>query len=168
MDNIALIFISALTSGLLATLVTLLCQKRTASDNQKMKVFETLMVHRVPGMLHFEANVNALNSIDVIFYKDSSVREAYKNFLDEAEKPKEMNPNLQDKHLRLLEEMAKSLGLKKLSWEDIKHPYFPVGLGDRLRDDEMVRKTSIMNNMESAKLAQGLNNRQILNEQKEL
>ena len=43
----------------------------------------------------------------------------------EAEKPADMNPNLQDRQLRLLEEMAKSLGLRKLCWEDIKRSYFP-------------------------------------------
>jgi hypothetical protein len=58
--------------------------------------------------------------------------------------------------------MAKSLGLKKLCWEDIKHPYFPIGYSDLLKDEEAIRKTSIMSNLESAKFTHELNNRQIV------
>lgn len=165
MNDILLVIASALISGLIATIVTLWWQKRTETYNRKMKVFETLMIYRIPGVLHFKENVHTLNSIDVVFYDDENVRKAYKDFLNETDKPKEMNPNIQDKHLRLLEEIAKSLGLKKLCWEDIKHPYFPVGYSDILKDEEAMRKTSIMSNLESAKFTHELNNRQVAKEQ---
>jgi hypothetical protein len=162
MDEVLLVVVSALVSGLIATFITLWWQKRTEAYNRKMKVFETLMIYRIPGVLHFKENVHTLNSIDVVFYDDENVRRAYKDFLNETDKPKEMNPNIQDKHLKLLEEMAKSLGLKKLCWEDIKHPYFPIGYSDLLKDEEAIRKTSIMSNLESAKFTHELNNRQIV------
>lgn len=165
MDEILLVVISALISGLIATIITLWWQKRTEAYNRKMKVFETLMIYRIPGVLHFKENVHSLNSIDVVFYDDENVRKAYKDFLSETDKTKEMNPNIQDKHLRLLEEMAKSLGLNKLCWEDIKHPYFPIGYSDLLKDEEAIRKTSIMNNLESAKFTHGLNSRQVEKEE---
>lgn len=165
MEEIILVITTALISGLLATIVTLWWQKRTAAYNRKMKVFETLMIYRIPGILHFKENVHVLNSIDVVFYDDERVRNAYKAFLNETEKPMEMNPTTQDKYLRLLEEMAKSLGLEKLSWEDIKRPYFPNGYVDRLRDEEAIRKSTIANNVESAKFAHELNNRQIPKEE---
>lgn len=167
MDEVLLVVVSALVSGLIATIITLWWQKRTETYNRKMKVFETLMIYRIPGVLHFKENVHTLNSIDVVFYDDENVRRAYKDFLNETDKPKEMNPNIQDKHLRLLEEMAKSLGLKKLCWEDIKHPYFPIGYSDLLKDEEVMRKTSIMNNLESAKFTHELNNRQIVKDGEE-
>ena len=165
MNEILLVVVSALISGLIATIITLWWQKRTEAYNRKMKVFETLMIYRIPGVLHFKENVHTLNSINVVFYDDENVRRAYKDFLNETDKPKEMNPNIQDKHLRLLEEMAKSLGLKKMCWEDIKHPYFPVGYSDLLKDEEAVRKTFIMNNLESAKFTHELNNRQVVKEE---
>jgi hypothetical protein len=167
MEKIILVITTALISGLLATIITLWWQKRTATYNRKMKVFETLMIYRVPGVLHFKENVHALNSIDVIFYDDDDVRGAYKDFINEANKPDEMNPNIQDKHLRLLEIMAKSLGLKKLCWEDIKRPYFPRGYSDLLKDEEFMRKSAIMNNIESAKFTHELNNRQLPKEEKD-
>ncbi len=165
MNEMFIVVVSALISGLVATIITLWWQKRTEAYNRKMKVFETLMIYRIPGVLHFKENVHTLNSIDVVFYDDENVRRAYKDFLNETDKRKEMNPNIQDKHLRLLEEMAKSLGLKKLCWEDIKHPYFPVGYSDLLKDEEAVRKTFIMNNLETAKFTHELNNRQVVKEE---
>jgi len=167
MEEIVLVITTALISGLLATIITLWWQKRTAAYNRKLKVFETLMIYRIPGILHFKENVHVLNSIDVVFYDDERVRNAYRAFLNETDKPMEMNPTTQDKYLRLLEEMAKSLGLKKLSWEDIKHPYFPRGYSDLLKDEEFMRKTAIVNNIESAKFTHELNNRQLSKEEKD-
>lgn len=167
MKEIILVITTALISGLLATIVTLWWQKRTAAYNRKMKVFETLMIYRIPGILHFKENVHVLNSIDVVFYDDEKVRNAYKAFLNEAEKPMEMKPTTQDKYLRLLEEMAKSLGLEKLCWEDIKRPYFPIGYSDLLKDEEFMRKSAIMNNIESAKFTHELNSRQLPKEEKD-
>lgn len=167
MEEIFLVITTALISGLLATIITLWWQKRTAAYNRKLKEFETLMIYRIPGILHFKENVHVLNSIDVVFYDDERVRNAYRAFLNETDKPMEMNPTTQDKYLRLLEEMAKSLGLKKLSWEDIKHPYFPRGYSDLLKDEEFMRKTAIVNNIESAKFTHELNNRQLSKEEKD-
>lgn len=161
MDSVIAVVVAALISGLVATIITIWWQKRTATYNRKMKVFETLMMYRIPDILHFKENVHALNSIDIAFYDDKKVRNAYKDFINETDKTKEMNPNIQDKHLRLLEEMAKSLGLKKICWEDIKHPYYPIGYSTLLKDEEAFRKTSIINNLESAKLTHELNSRQI-------
>lgn len=161
MDSIIVVVVAALISGLVATIITICWQKRTATYNRKMKVFEILMMNRIPSVIHLKETVQAFNSIDIAFYDDEKVRKAYKDFLNETNKKPEMNPNIQDKHLRLLEEMAKSLGLKKICWEDIKHPYFPTGYSDLLKDEEAVRKTSIMNNLESAKLTHDLNSRQI-------
>ena len=84
MDEVLLVVVSALVSGLIATIITLWWQKRTEAYNRKMKVFETLMIYRIPGVLHFKENVHTLNSIDVVFYDDENVRRAYKDFLNET------------------------------------------------------------------------------------
>ena len=48
-----------------------------------------------------------------------------------------------DKHLRLLEVIAEDIGYKKIRWDDIKEYYYPVGLSDKKRDEEILRKAQI-------------------------
>ncbi|MBM6930610.1 hypothetical protein H5999_06035 [[Clostridium] spiroforme] len=143
MGNIFLVTVTALISGLLATVLTIFWQKKEAVYNRKMKIFETLMSYRY--MITSEESVHALNSIDVIFYKNSNVRKAYSEFLNETEKKPEMNPNIADKHLRLLEEIAKILKLKDIRWEDIKHSYYPLGLSEKIQEENMLRKAQLQN-----------------------
>lgn len=131
MENIALVIITALISGLLATLVTIWWQRRAGIFASKMRIFETLMSYRY--MISSEESVKALNSIDIIFYKDKMVRQAYKDFLNEANKRPELNPNIEDKHLKLLEVMSKSLNLDEIHWDDIKHTYYPNGLSENCK-----------------------------------
>ena len=141
MDNIILVIVTALISGLLATLVTIWWQSKTQIRKSKMKIFETLMAYRY--MIVAEPSVHALNSIDVVFYKDENVRRAYTDFLNEAAKRPEMNPNTPDKHLKLLEEIAKALKLKNIHWDDIKQSYCPNGLFEKIQEEQLLRKVQI-------------------------
>ena len=141
MDNIILVIVTALISGLLATLVTIWWQSKTQIRKSKMKIFETLMAYRY--MIVAEPSVHALNSIDVVFYKDENVRRAYTDFLSEAAKRPEMNPNTLDKHLKLLEEIAKALKLKNIHWDDIKQSYCPNGLFEKIQEEQLLRKVQI-------------------------
>lgn len=141
MNNVVLVVITALISGLLATIVTIWWQRRSEIRNKKMKVFETLMTYRY--MISSQESVNALNSIDVVFYKDKNVRKAFSDFLNETDKKPEFNPNIPDKHLKLLEEMSKSLGLKDIHWDDIKQSYYPSGLSEKIMEESLLRKMQI-------------------------
>lgn len=141
MNNVVLVVITALISGLLATIVTIWWQRRSEIRNKKMKVFETLMTYRY--MISSQESVNALNSIDVVFYKDKNVRKAFSDFLNETDKKPEFNPNIPDKHLKLLEEMSKTLGLKDIHWDDIKQSYYPSGLSEKIMEESLLRKMQI-------------------------
>ena len=141
MDNVVLVIITALISGLLATILTIWWQSRTRIFSGKLRVFETLMAYRY--MISSEESVKALNSIDIIFYKDRAVRKAYKDFLNEADKKPELNPNIADKHLKLLEEMSKVLKLGEIHWDDIKRTYYPKGLSEKLQEETLLRKMQI-------------------------
>lgn len=143
MENIALVIITALISGLLATILTIWWQKRAQIFASKMRIFETLMAYRY--MISSEESVKALNSIDIIFYKDKAVRDAYKDFLNEANKRPELNPNIEDKHLKLLEMISKVLKLEEIHWDDIKHTYYPNGLSEKLQEETFLRKMQIQN-----------------------
>lgn len=147
MNDIIVIVVTALISGLLATIVTIWWQRKEAIYSRKMKIFETLMSYRY--MISAEQSVHALNSIDVIFYKDKGVRRAYSEFLSETEKKPEMRPNIDDKHLKLLEEIAKVLHLKDIHWDDIKHSYYPSGLSEKLQEETMLRKLQLQSAAES-------------------
>lgn len=82
MENIILVIVTALISGLLATVVTIWWQRRSELRRKKMDIFETLMAYRY--MISHQESVNALNSVDVVFYKDKAVRKAYAAFLNET------------------------------------------------------------------------------------
>ncbi len=147
MENIVLVITTALISGLLATLLTIWWQRHTEIFARKMRIFETLMSYRY--MISSEESVKALNLIDIIFYKDKMVREAYKDFLNEANKRPELSPNIEDKHLKLLEVMSNSLNLGEIHWDDIKHTYYPNGLSEKLQEETILRKMQIQNAAEA-------------------
>ena len=156
MDNVILVIVTALISGLLATLITLWWQQRAALRARKMKVFETLMAYRY--MITAQESVNALNSIDVVFYKDKEVRRAFSDFLNEAGKKPEFGPNTLDKHLKLLEEMSKALGMKDIHWDNIKQAYYPAGLAEKIEEETALRKIQIQNEIETAQRNQSQKN----------
>ena len=149
MENIVLVITTALISGLLATIVTLVWQKKNATYNRKMKVFETLMSHRY--MIVAEESVKMLNSVDVVFYNHPNVRKAYQDFLDEAEKKPDFKPNIGDKYLKLLEEISIVLNLKGIHWDDIKRVYYPDGLFEKIIDEKVLLKSLIQTNMKALK-----------------
>lgn len=147
--------VGTLLSGLVATIITLRWNVCNRNFQQKMNVFRTLMQYRYDIVV--EENVKAINTIEVFFYKDAKVLNAFENFMEETEKPESMHPQIGDKYLRLLEEIAKNLKLKEVCWDKIKRYYLPKGLTERLIDDRMLKKSAIANNHESAILAHNLN-----------
>ena len=156
MENAILVIVTALISGLLATLVTIWWQRKNNKYNHKLQIFETMMSHRY--MIHAEESVKAINSVDVVFYEDDGVRKALAAFMNEASKKPDFNPQIGDKHLKLLEEMAKSLKLKNIHWDDIKQSYYPNGLAQKNQDEEVLRKVQLQNAIETAKRNQDQQN----------
>jgi len=143
MDNVLLVVITALISGLLATVISIIWQRHSAKYNKKLDVFQTLMAYRY--MIHSEESVRAINSVDVIFYENKNVRKALKDFFDETWKKPDLNPNVGDKYLKLLEEIANVLHLKNIHWDDIKQSYYPDGLAQKIQDENVLRKVQIEN-----------------------
>lgn len=143
MTNIIMVITTALISGLFATLITIFWQNRTREYTRKLRVFETLMSTRY--LISSEESVKALNSIDIVFYKNKHVREAYKEFLNETDKKPEFDANIGDKYLRVLEEISKSLKLGDIHWDEIKHTYYPSGLSEKLQEENILRKMQIQN-----------------------
>lgn len=140
-EQIASLIITSLLSGLLATVVTIVWQQRSKVAVQKLNIFKTLMTYRF--QIVAKENVIALNAIDVFFYDDKAVRLAYREFLSETEKKPEVDANIEDRYLKLLEEIAKAVGLSRIKWDEIKRFYYPTGLAESIQDETMLRKVQI-------------------------
>lgn len=152
MDNVWIIIITSLISGILATILTIIVQRISEVKRSKRDIFEILMSHRY--MIPDKINVEALNKIDVVFYKDESVRKSWGEFLAAADAAKE-TPNrttdVNDKYLRLLEEIAKVIGYNNINWENIKKYYFPQGLSTKIMEEETLRKVQIQQALQESK-----------------
>lgn len=112
-----------------AVLVAQELQNRSENRKDKMNIFKVLMTTRIYGWSI--ESVNCLNLIDIVFYKDKEVREAWKEFHDKCyiENPTETDyKKMKDARDKLLEKMAHSLGYKKITWETIQNPYIPNGM----------------------------------------
>lgn len=150
MGEILLVISTSLISGLLATIITIICQKKSEKKKAKRDIFETLMSYRYA--IHLKESVNALNKIEVVYYDNPAVIDAWQNFKREADRAAEniSKPNtLQDKQLKLLEEMAKAIGYKKINWDKIKDFYFPQGLSSQLQEEMLLRKAQLQNTIQS-------------------
>lgn len=140
-NEIIITLIASIISGVLATIVTLLWQNYHEKKKEKLQIFKTLLAYR--GRVEAEECVNALNSIEGVFYSDEAVKKAWYDFLDETEKPANTNPNILDKHLSLLEEIAKTVGYKNVKWTDIKRGYYPTGLSNKINEENLLRALQI-------------------------
>ena len=133
--------LSVVFSGVVATVIMILYQKFSGEQTAKRKVFETAVSYRF--FISEEENVKSLNSIDVVFHKNQKVRQAWKSYMDEADKPSSNPQQLNDRYIKLLEEMALACGYKDIRWDDLKRYYYPSGLLNRKNDDEVLKKLQI-------------------------
>ena len=78
-ETIILVF-TALCSGLIATGVTIYWQKKDRANEEKRRIFTTLMSKRY--YIAAEESVEALNMVDIVFYRSEKVRTALKEFIE--------------------------------------------------------------------------------------
>lgn len=141
MDNLWLVLVTSLLSGLIATIITLIVQGNNEKKKEKREVFSTLMAHRY--LIHDKDNVETLNKIDAVFYKEKKVREKWTDFMNTVQK-KDADQNLiNDKYLKLLEIMADAVGYRDISWDEIKQAYSPKGLIDKIMEESALRRAQI-------------------------
>ena len=139
--DIIVTVLSVVFSGVVATVITILYQKFSGEQTAKRRVFETAVSYRF--FISEEENVKSLNSIDVIFHKNQRVRQAWKSYMDEADKPSSNPQQLNDRYIKLLEEMALACGYKDIRWDDLKRYYYPSGLSNRKNDDEVLKSCKL-------------------------
>lgn len=122
-QHIVLIVVTALVSGLVTNVLSRMWDARLEKRERKYDVFVTLMSGRYS--LVSEQTVRALNMVNTVFYDDDKVCALYKEFLAEANKPEDGKPDIDEKFLKLMEEMAAVIGFGRIKWDDVKRKYFP-------------------------------------------
>lgn len=141
MENIITIIVSAILSGIFATVITLWWQNKSEKTKMRREIFTTLMAYRFK-IAHAES-VKALNCVQAVFYDCENVMQAWLKFKDAADKQPFSKQGLEDAHITLLEEIAKVLNYKHINWQNIKSYYYPERLAQELDDTETLRKTQI-------------------------
>ena len=122
-------FFALLLSPLIASIVSSRLQERREKRRDKMQIFKALMTSRVYGITY--DNINALNTIDIVFSDDEKVRTAWKELYEKysLENPSELQlESIKKTQDKLIEAVAVSLGYKDvITWENIQKPYIPRG-----------------------------------------
>lgn len=126
-----LTFLAILLSPVIAVLVSMRVQDHKDKAQRRFWVFATLVQNRHQKIT--SEVVQAMNLIDISFYKDDAVRLKWKEYREIAEQDlsKPITQNRMDEiYVEMLHEMAKALGLgKRISQINLKQMYCPSGLG---------------------------------------
>lgn len=153
MRTTELLTIIALILGpILAIQVQKFIEKRSEKRIRKMHIFSSLMATRATPLAPL--HVEALNRIDIDFYEDKKVKEAWKALLDNFEHyptdPKAVNFSIQlaastDKSKELLTDllyvMACSLGYNYDKVRLKRDTYYPKGHGDLETENYQMRQS---------------------------
>ena len=124
---------TSLISGLIGVLVGCFLNKVYEVRKEKLSVLKALITYRwMPAQ---PERVKAINIIPVIFSKSTKIcarLESYKKAQNDVADCLSTSPGLlpqkyndvEDAYIKLLEEIAKSLGYgKSLTWDKLKSPY---------------------------------------------
>ena len=133
-------------------------QNRYMKRKDKMDLFKTLMTSRSGWTAE---SVRALNTLDIVFADDASVRGAWKEYYDKLciENPTQTDLNkIQNAQYNLLEAMAVSLGYKnKITWKTIQNPYVPKGMLEAMQKQTLFQDGQIAATQMVLKILQGNN-----------
>ena len=135
--------ISLVSSIIVFTISNVFYANYKEKRRNKEFVFSILMQSR--GMIDKE-KIRALNLIQVVFQKDKAVLDAWKSYHNSLKSDKD-TPTQQELEaskkleLKMLEEMAKKLKYKKVTWDIIDDSYYPRWLVAEQENTENYAKT---------------------------
>lgn len=149
-----LVILVILVAPILAVQIQRFIENRKEVKTRKMQIFRTLMATRATRL--DAKHIEALNMIDIEFFKNKKITEAWKLLLDNfVNYPKDIkNPNYQvqlnlcveksnNLFINLLYEMAKSLNYKFDKVHLTRGVYIPKGQADYMMDQEFIRRAFI-------------------------
>ena len=140
-----IITIGAIFIGpIVAVVVTRLMDERSAKYVRRHAIFRDLMRTR-SAKLSLE-HVTALNLIEIEFYDNSNVRNAWQKYMENlsSEAPEERSVDFYGKRdqlfIKLLQEVANQIGLKKVDITDLMTSnYYPQGWANDEVEQRKVR-----------------------------
>lgn len=138
--------IAVITSPLIAVWVSQLMASRNKAREDKMKLFSVLMSNRI--YIWSQEMVNAYNMIDIVFYDDIDVLEAWHELYNLLNKRNTLSDEevqeIAEKKYRLLETMAKSLGYtKKYDWNFVRTTYMPIAMQNEINNQELYKQQQL-------------------------
>jgi hypothetical protein len=149
-----LVILVILVAPILAVQIQRFIENRKEVKTRKMQIFRTLMATRATRL--DAKHIEALNMIDIEFFNNKKITEAWKLLLDNfVNYPKDIkNPNYQvqlnlcveksdNLFINLLYEMAKSLNYKFDKVHLTRGVYIPKGQADYMMDQEFIRRAFI-------------------------
>ena len=93
----------------------------------KRHIIQTLMMYRNVGASELSF-IEALNAVDIVYHNNKKVRVLLHSFFAQVKEPYFSNYQWKDTFYEMLFEMAQSSGYSKLSKNDIRNYYAPIGL----------------------------------------
>ena len=148
------VIVAILLAPLVAIQIQKYLEKRKEERERKMRIFRTLMTTRATPL--DAKHVEALNTIDIEFYKNYKVVDAWSLLLDNyLDYPKDLNePNFQSRLdacvaksnellTDLLYEMAKALNYRFDKVHLKRGVYQPKGHTDYWFDQEIIRRSLV-------------------------
>ena len=149
-----IVIIAILVAPILAIQIQKFIENRKEIKVRKMQIFRTLMATRATPL--YPQHVEALNMIDIEFFNNKVITDAWKLLLDNFENyPQDVNdPNYQAKLDKCIEkskdlltdllfEMAKSLDYTFDKVHLKRGAYIPKGHVDYMLDEEFIRRAFV-------------------------
>ncbi len=138
--------IAVLLAPIIAVGVGQFIQNRTEKRKDKMSIFRSLVSSRIYGWT--PESVNALNLIEIVFYKDDGVCQQWRKYYDALNVAAPLDENQIRKIQFEQDELIRAMG-KSLNYGDdaiaqiIRTPYIPVGMTDQMQVQKQVQYMQI-------------------------
>ena len=149
-----LVILAILVAPILAVQIQRFIENKKEIKTRKMQIFRTLMATRATRL--DAKHIEALNMIDIEFFENKKITEAWKLLLDNfANYPKDIkDPNYQvqlnlcveksnNLFINLLYEIAKSLNYTFDKVHLTRGVYIPKGQADYMMDQEFIRRAFV-------------------------
>lgn len=129
----------AIVGPVVAVWISVWLMDRKEKRKEKMEFFKELMISRaIPGTL---AYVKAVNCIDVVFADSKKVKDAWRALHEEYGNDKATVQSAKNKKIKLIEEIAKELGYKGITWDKIiENSYTPKWLSDEWENNDKLKE----------------------------
>ncbi|MGG9972754.1 DUF6680 family protein [Ferruginibacter sp. SUN002] len=94
---------------------------------EKRQILQVLMMYRNAGANELDW-IKALNAVDVVFHDEKNIRALLHTFFSQTEKHIIQNQQYWQTYNQMLLEMARSIGYKDVTLQDIRDFYAPEAL----------------------------------------